>query len=373
MSNKIPYMPFYPTDYLADPLVRAFTLEEHGAYLLLLIHLWNAGGWLPDDDRLLTGILGVTARKWKPLRSVLIDDEIWEIPTKDTLEFDERLMNAVVEQLHPILNPILRVRHPVTGKIMITQKRLWMEYQKSASLLEKKREAGRKGGSTPKAVLKQNSSTPQAEVKESLSTPQADLKQTSSNIDQSRRIVEQSREPGAETPTESPGFEGSPSLWSGSPSPASRAEMANNPNRETSDDKRPDDEPTNQAIIRELTAEYREIVPADRHKSSDWSSVGELYNACGVQAMKTGLAQLAKKYDQGDPVRNPLAYLGTVARDAPNTQPTTAHNGHGPRDRPEPDLSTPEGIQDWISRLPKEPPGAVKLREILERRSPHDP
>ena len=376
MSSKIPYMPFYPTDYLADPLVRAFTLEEHGAYLLLLIHLWNAGGWLPDDDRLLMGILGVTARKWKPLRSVLIDDEIWEIPTEDTLEFDERLMNAVVEQLHPILNPILRVRHPVTGKIMITQKRLFMEYQKSASLLEKRREGGRKGGSTPKAVLKQNSSTPQAEVKESLSTPQADLKHTSSNIDQSRRIVERSREPGAETPSESPGFSVSPSLRSGATPPHAEGEAVDNSvdNTEKPQDdavspdspaesERPEkaEEPTNHAIIRELTAEYRAVVDPQKHKASDWQYMGAIYTACGVEAVKVGIEELAEKLTRGATVEKPLPYVGTVARRIARA-PVSARNGHGSRDRP--GTAEPEpGSNAWYDALPDGPDSWEILRQ----------
>lgn len=61
-----PYIPFYPADYLADTM--HLTLEEHGAYLKLLMVLWRAGGWLEDDDKKISVILGVGIKKWKSLK-----------------------------------------------------------------------------------------------------------------------------------------------------------------------------------------------------------------------------------------------------------------------------------------------------------------
>lgn len=42
------FFPFYPADWLADPNVRAMTLEQQGAYINLLATAW-VGGPLPDD------------------------------------------------------------------------------------------------------------------------------------------------------------------------------------------------------------------------------------------------------------------------------------------------------------------------------------
>src|SRR6185312_11765498 len=49
---KSPAFQFYPNDFLGSGSVAAMTLEEIGAYVLLLCYEWNEGG-LPDDlDRL---------------------------------------------------------------------------------------------------------------------------------------------------------------------------------------------------------------------------------------------------------------------------------------------------------------------------------
>ena len=62
-------MPLYVADYLRD--TRRLTTEEHGAYLLLIMEYWTAGK-LPDDDRQLARIVGVTPRKWSLMRANLV-------------------------------------------------------------------------------------------------------------------------------------------------------------------------------------------------------------------------------------------------------------------------------------------------------------
>jgi uncharacterized protein YdaU (DUF1376 family) len=68
MSDIGHWMPLYIGDYLAD--TRRLTLTEHGAYLLLIFDYWRSGP-LPDSDRELARILGVTLPTWKKLAPTL--------------------------------------------------------------------------------------------------------------------------------------------------------------------------------------------------------------------------------------------------------------------------------------------------------------
>lgn len=106
MSNQ-PYMQFFPGDYLRD--TRHLTTEQHGAYLLLLMTMWNHGARLPNDPSKLARIAGVSMRRWH-----LIAPEI--MPFFDA-EGDE-----------------------------ITQKRLVQDYQKAVSLSQKRSASGKVGG-----------------------------------------------------------------------------------------------------------------------------------------------------------------------------------------------------------------------------------
>lgn len=49
------------------------TLEEKGAYSLCLDLIYDRGGPIPDDPRWLSGICGVSIRKWNSLRQALIN------------------------------------------------------------------------------------------------------------------------------------------------------------------------------------------------------------------------------------------------------------------------------------------------------------
>jgi len=63
------WMPFYVTDYLGDTMHLSTT--QHGAYLLLLLACWKAGGDLPDDDAQLSSITRMTVTDWKKSAPVL--------------------------------------------------------------------------------------------------------------------------------------------------------------------------------------------------------------------------------------------------------------------------------------------------------------
>jgi uncharacterized protein YdaU (DUF1376 family) len=68
------WMPVYIGDYLADTM--HLSTEQHGAYLLLLFHLWRRG-ILPDDDVVLAQVTGLDLHAWSSDRAVL--GEFFEI------------------------------------------------------------------------------------------------------------------------------------------------------------------------------------------------------------------------------------------------------------------------------------------------------
>lgn len=67
-------MPVYIGDYLADTM--HLTTEQHGAYLLLLFHLWRRG-FLADRDQTLARICGLGEDAWSNARPVL--EEFFEV------------------------------------------------------------------------------------------------------------------------------------------------------------------------------------------------------------------------------------------------------------------------------------------------------
>lgn len=64
-------MPYFGDAYMAD--TRHLTLEEHGAYHLLLLIAWRSPNCaLPDDDKRIAQMLGVTPKKWAALKPVVM-------------------------------------------------------------------------------------------------------------------------------------------------------------------------------------------------------------------------------------------------------------------------------------------------------------
>lgn len=76
MSKKPAAIPLFADAYLADTM--HLTTEEHGAYLLLLMAAWRQEDCaLPDDDRKLARIAGMTPRKWQAIKPTIM--EFWTV------------------------------------------------------------------------------------------------------------------------------------------------------------------------------------------------------------------------------------------------------------------------------------------------------
>jgi len=66
---SLPYMPLYVGDYLKD--TRDLTAEQHGAYLLLLMDMWNRNGVLPHSAKALARITGISPKRWPSVWSAI--------------------------------------------------------------------------------------------------------------------------------------------------------------------------------------------------------------------------------------------------------------------------------------------------------------
>jgi uncharacterized protein YdaU (DUF1376 family) len=75
--TQLPHMPLAIDSYILK--TTHLTLEQHGAYMLLLIAAWRVKGvpHLPDDDKILARILGVGAKKWLSLKPVVMS--FWDL------------------------------------------------------------------------------------------------------------------------------------------------------------------------------------------------------------------------------------------------------------------------------------------------------
>jgi len=68
---ELPYLKLYVGDYLVDTM--HLSLEEHGAYLKLLMEYWTNGAALRDDNRRFSRLLGISLKKWRAIRPTLAE------------------------------------------------------------------------------------------------------------------------------------------------------------------------------------------------------------------------------------------------------------------------------------------------------------
>lgn len=319
MKKTFPFMPFYTSDWLADEKVRVYSLEQKGAYHELLVYMWQSpDGHLPDDDPYLAKLLGISLRKWRTLRHVIIDGQY--------------------AALHR------------SGE-RISQSRLLEEWRKARAINAKRAKAGAQGGSKraskPQANAKQMDSKTQAYVEQKSSTSEA--YNNTQGTDHKVQGTDQVLEP----PSESPGPEVESSLRESSTSSSEDIgsnDSTNMPGDDTCTQ-------SHQSVIRDLTAQYRAIIPVNQCSDSDWAKMGQVYSACGRAATQQGIAALARQIRNQKSIRNPLAYVGQVARHPENLP--------RPRDSPRPDPGA-KTDEVGMDALPNGPPAWKILQSVWE-------
>ena len=111
-------MPLYVADYLAD--TTHLSTLEHGAYCLLLMSMWRAGGSLPNDPAKLAKFARMTSAQWARIEATVM--QFFDVSDSD-----------------------------------VTQSRLAREIEKHAGVVRQRRESGSKGGRAK--ALKDNGPT----------------------------------------------------------------------------------------------------------------------------------------------------------------------------------------------------------------------
>jgi uncharacterized protein YdaU (DUF1376 family) len=117
------WMPLYIGDYLAD--TKHLTTEQHGAYLLLIMHYWQRGG-LPDDEEALACIAGfpncfedrrqIQYRRWRSI--CLAIASLFQHPGWRHKRIDRELQrSAIIREKRQISGRIGGMRNGYKGPI----------------------------------------------------------------------------------------------------------------------------------------------------------------------------------------------------------------------------------------------------------------
>lgn len=151
--SVLPYHKRYHSDALAGMM--PLTLEERGAYNTLLDLIYDRGGPLIDNERLLAGYMNCSIRKWRQLRSILLE----------------------------------KGKIVVDRDGLISNRRAKKEIENTSKTHRKLIEAGAKGGRTRaenERKSNDNSENDQASLEPALSDPQAILEaRNQSSVDKS--------------------------------------------------------------------------------------------------------------------------------------------------------------------------------------------
>lgn len=68
--SKLPFMQLYVSDLIGDTL--HLSTEQFGAYVLLLMAMWNAGGSLPNEEAKLARVSRLSVKKWRSVSDDLM-------------------------------------------------------------------------------------------------------------------------------------------------------------------------------------------------------------------------------------------------------------------------------------------------------------
>lgn len=85
---EFPALPLWTDAYLAD--TRHLSTLEHGAYLLLLMEAWRRPHCdLPDDDRILARLAGLSTAEWDTVKPIVMD--LWSLDGRSKTWKQKRL------------------------------------------------------------------------------------------------------------------------------------------------------------------------------------------------------------------------------------------------------------------------------------------
>jgi len=89
--STLPWMKFYPSDFMGSPKVRSMIARDRGIYISLLCHSWEEGS-IPDDPNKLWMRCGVTPEQmreaWPTIRECF----------KQHPQEDGKLINERIEE-----------------------------------------------------------------------------------------------------------------------------------------------------------------------------------------------------------------------------------------------------------------------------------
>lgn len=75
--GKMPMQQWFPDAHIAD--TANLTLEEQGAYRLLMDNMWIKGGSIRNDDKEIARMLRISVKRWQKIRLKLADYLIIEL------------------------------------------------------------------------------------------------------------------------------------------------------------------------------------------------------------------------------------------------------------------------------------------------------
>lgn len=72
--SKSPCVAFYPADFFGDVKVRVMTPDAKAYYALFLLNIWEFDSQysIPDDDKLIAGLLQIPVKKWVKLKAEIL-------------------------------------------------------------------------------------------------------------------------------------------------------------------------------------------------------------------------------------------------------------------------------------------------------------